>query len=93
MGSDVQTAFDGPTALSLLETYGPEIVLLDLGMPGMSGFEVAEQVRGRPEFDEVKLVALTGWGQDEDRRRTQEAGFDDHLVKPLTATALKQLLA
>jgi PAS domain S-box-containing protein len=92
MGSDVEIALSGRSAIDLLESYHPQLLLLDLGMPEMSGYEVAERIRRRPEFDDVKLVALTGWGQDEDRRRTKEAGFDAHFVKPLSLDQLRNLL-
>jgi PAS domain S-box-containing protein len=93
LGCDVAVAHDGGTALSLFQSFRPTLVLLDLGMPGMSGYDVARQVRSMPHFDQVTLVALTGWGQDEDRRRTREAGFDHHLVKPVDLDALQLLLA
>jgi CheY-like chemotaxis protein len=67
-------------------------VLLDLGMPGMDGFEVARRVRERSEFDGIVLIALTGWGQPDDRDRTQAAGFQHHLVKPADIAALRLLL-
>ncbi|RIK86928.1 MAG: hybrid sensor histidine kinase/response regulator [Planctomycetota bacterium] len=92
LGGDVRVAYNGETALELLESYRPELVLLDLAMPGISGYEVAAQVRARPEFNDVKLVALTGWGQAEDRQRTKTAGFDFHLLKPVDVMALKNLL-
>jgi CheY-like chemotaxis protein len=66
--------------------------LLDIGMPGMDGFEVARQVRQRVDFNNIMLIALTGWGQTEDRNRTRAAGFDHHLVKPANITALQSLL-
>jgi CheY-like chemotaxis protein/nitrogen-specific signal transduction histidine kinase len=93
LGSEVQTANDGRSALALVERYRPDVVLLDLGMPGMSGYEVAQRVRELPQFREVKLIALTGWGQEDDRRRTREAGFDHHLVKPVNLEALQVLLS
>jgi len=93
LGHDVCTANDGPAALEAIESHRPSLVLLDLGMPGMSGFEVAQRVRALPQFAEVSLVALTGWGQEEDRQRTREAGFDDHLIKPVDLAALSALLA
>lgn len=92
LGSDVQVVHDGARALATMESYRPDVVLLDIGMPGMDGFEVARQVRQRPEFNNVMLIALTGWGQAEDRNRTQAAGFDYHLVKPADITALQSLL-
>jgi PAS domain S-box-containing protein len=92
LGTDVQVAYDGATALATIDSYRPDVVLLDIGMPGMDGFEVARQVRQRAEFDSIMLIALTGWGQAEDRHRTQMAGFDHHLVKPADITALQSLL-
>jgi CheY-like chemotaxis protein len=73
--------------------FQPRLLVLDLGMPGMSGFDVARQLRLQPGFREATFVALTGWGQQDDRRRTREAGFDHHLVKPVDLHALQQLLA
>ncbi|HVX12157.1 MAG TPA: PAS domain S-box protein [Pirellulales bacterium] len=93
LGNDVQTAHDGPAALRAFESFQPSVVLLDLGMPGMSGFEVAGHLRALPRFERVTLVALTGWGQEEDRRRTHEAGFDHHLVKPVNLDALQVLMS
>jgi PAS domain S-box-containing protein len=93
LGSDAQTANDGPSALEAAEAYRPDLVLLDLGMPGMSGFEVARRLREQPELSAITLVALTGWGQEEDRRRTEAAGFDHHLVKPVDLAALSSLVA
>src|SRR5262249_5465198 len=71
-GSDVQVVYDGPAALEAMATYRPQVVLLDIGMPGMDGHEVARSIRMRPEFGEVVLVAMTGWGQEDDRRRSKE---------------------
>jgi CheY-like chemotaxis protein len=88
----VQTAFNGAEALELARTSRPEIVLLDIGMPGMSGYDVAKQLRSNPEFTGVVITALTGYGQAEDRRRSREAGFDHHLTKPPDPDALAALL-
>lgn len=93
LGNDVKTAHNGGAALELFASFRPSVMLLDLGMPDMSGFEVARRLREMPEFQNVTLVALTGWGQEDDRRRTHEAGFDHHLVKPVNLDALKVLLA
>jgi CheY-like chemotaxis protein len=90
LGNEVTTADNGPAALEAIESFRPSVVLLDLGMPGMSGFEVAE--RARHACRQSVLVALTGWGQEDDRRRTKEAGFQHHLVKPVEITALQKLL-
>ena len=92
LGNEVKTANDGPTALEIFPEFRPSVVLLDLGMPGMSGYEVAARLRALPEFDNATLVALTGWGQADDRRRTQEAGFDQHLIKPVSLDTLQILL-
>ena len=90
---DVLTVHDGPQALGAAPSYRPEIVILDIGLPGISGYEVARRIRERPEFADVLLVAMTGYGQDEDRRRSQEAGFDYHLTKPASPEELQKLIA
>jgi PAS domain S-box-containing protein len=92
-GHDVRVAHDGPAALAAFEADPPDIVFLDIGMPVMNGYDVARRLRQRPGLDNLVLVAMTGWGQEEDRRRSQEAGFDHHLVKPVEPDALRQLLA
>jgi PAS domain S-box-containing protein len=91
-GRDVQTAYDGPSAIALAREHRPEVVLLDLGMPGMSGYQVAEEMRRQPALQDVLLIALTGWGQEQDRVRTREAGFDHHLTKPPDLEHLEALL-
>jgi PAS domain S-box-containing protein len=93
MGNDVQTALDGPSALDKAQTFLPELVLLDIGLPGMNGYEVARRLRLFPGLKDAILVAQTGWGQEEDRRRSAEAGFDAHLVKPVDQDALNKLVA
>ncbi|WP_053076674.1 ATP-binding protein [Caenimonas sp. SL110] len=93
LGADVRTARDGLEALATFQDYRPSVVLLDIGMPGMSGYEVAQAIRTRYPGDTTKLVALTGWGQDDDRRRARDAGFDHHMVKPADIAALEALLA
>jgi CheY-like chemotaxis protein len=92
LGHDVETAYNGSAALEKAQSFHPEIVLLDLGMPGMDGFEVARRLREMPEGRDVLLVAQTGWGQEEDRRRTKAAGFDAHLAKPVDVAALMRLI-
>ncbi len=92
-GHDVRVAHDGPTALQIVKVHRPELVFLDIGMPGMDGYEVARRLRQEPGLEKVRLAALTGWGQQEDRRRTAEAGFDLHLVKPVEPMVLEELLA
>jgi signal transduction histidine kinase/CheY-like chemotaxis protein len=92
-GYEVRIAHNGPTALELVNDYRPELVFLDIGMPGMDGYEEARRLRRQPGLESVRLAALTGWGQKEHRRRTAEAGFDHHLVKPVEPKALEELLA
>jgi CheY-like chemotaxis protein len=92
-GHETRVAHDGPTAVAAAASYQPEVILLDIGMPGMDGYEVARRVRAGPNGESVLLIALTGWGQEEDRRRTAEAGFDHHIVKPPDADALAALLS
>jgi PAS domain S-box-containing protein len=92
-GHEVRVAHDGLAALELAKSYLPEMVFLDIGMPGMDGYEVARRLRRQPGLENVRLTALTGWGQAEDRRRTAEAGFDHHLVKPAEPNALESLLS
>jgi PAS domain S-box-containing protein len=92
LGNEVQTANDGISALEVLQSYRPTVVLLDLGMPGMDGYEVARRARVLPHCRHTIFIALTGWGQEEDRRRTREAGFDHHLVKPVNVGTLELLL-
>ena len=88
-----RTALDGPSALGELAIYRPEIVLLDIGLPGMDGYEVARSIRKQPGMGSMVLIALTGYGQDEDRRRSREAGFDHHLVKPVDPDALLSMVS
>ena len=90
-GHEVHIAHDGPEALQAAQAHGPEVVLLDLGLPGMDGHEVAHQLRGH-NGGGPRIVALTGYGRDEDRRRSQEAGFADHLVKPVDPEELRKSL-
>jgi PAS domain S-box-containing protein len=92
-GHDVRTAYDGPGALDAAEELRPAVLLLDIGLPGMNGYEVARKLRERAWFQDVVLIAVTGWGQDGDRRRSQEAGFRHHLVKPVEPAELGRLLA
>jgi two-component system CheB/CheR fusion protein len=91
-GHDVRTAVDGPSAIAACEAFRPEVVLLDIGLPGQSGYEVAAQLRQLPGMASTLLVALTGYGQDRDRKRARQAGFDRHLTKPVDHRALLRLL-
>jgi signal transduction histidine kinase/CheY-like chemotaxis protein len=87
-GYHTSTAHDGPSALTGVESFRPDIVILDIGLPGMSGYDVARALRGNPRFSALTLVALTGWGSPDDRKQALAAGFDLHLTKPVDATAL-----
>ena len=93
LGHDAPVANDGHQALRMLASLMPQVVFLDLGMPGMSGYEVAQAIRQDRRFDGVRLVALTGWGGAADRARSSAAGFDAHLTKPATVTAIEEVLA
>jgi CheY-like chemotaxis protein len=88
----VRTAHDGAVALKLAAEQTPDVMVLDLGMPGMSGHEVARRVREEPWGNKPVLIACTGWGQPGDRQRSEESGFDHHLVKPVSASALLRLV-
>ena len=92
MGHSVQTTYDGEQAVRMAEQFRPDLVLIDLGMPGMNGTEVCRRIRSHPWGATMVLIAQTGWGQEYDRHRTREAGFDHHLVKPLDVGALDGLL-
>ena len=92
-GHDIRTAYGGPAALEIAVAYQPTIVLLDIGLPGMDGHEVARRLRQTPELENVWLIALTGYGRKADLQLSQEAGFDHHLVKPADPQKLKDLLA
>ena len=83
---------DGPAAVDAARTLAPDIVILDIGLPGLSGYEVAEQLRADTSLSETALIALTGWGSPDDRRKALAAGFDVHLTKPVTAEDLEDAL-
>jgi PAS domain S-box-containing protein len=91
-GHQTCTARDGEEALAAAERFQPDVVLLDLGMPKLNGFDAARRLREQPRGKEMTLIALTGWGQEEDRRRSKEAGFDGHMVKPVDFDALMSML-
>jgi PAS domain S-box-containing protein len=93
VGHEVRTAYNGLAALELARTFQPQVLLQDLQMPGMSGYEVAQRLRAEPAMRNLLLIAVTGHGSEQDRRRCFEAGFDHHLVKPVDLHALQQLLA
>jgi CheY-like chemotaxis protein len=91
-GNETEVAFDGPHAIDLAAHFKPEVILLDIGLPGLNGYEVARRIRQEAWGKDCKLIAVTGWGQLEDRQRSQEAGFDAHLVKPVDHDALAKML-
>ena len=93
VGYDVQAAHDGPTALQTVLDYQPHVVLLDIGLPKLNGYEVAQRIRNEPLVSNVVLVALTGYGREEDRLHSLEAGFDHHLVKPGDFKDVQTILA
>jgi signal transduction histidine kinase/CheY-like chemotaxis protein len=92
-GHDVRTAHDGPTALDVALDYRPDVVLLDIGLPGLDGYEAAKRLRMQPVLENAVLVAVTGYGQETDRQRSQEAGFAHHLVKPVHFKKVREILA
>lgn len=93
LGASVFVADDGPSALRAVQSFRPAVIMLDLGMPGMDGFEVASRIRQREEWNSITLVALTGWGKESDRSFLQAAGFAHHVVKPAEIGALRELFA
>jgi CheY-like chemotaxis protein len=93
MGHDTRTAHDGESAIVTAETFLPEVVLLDIGLPKLNGYEVAQRIREQAWGTSMFLIAVTGWGQDEDRQRSAEVGLNVHMVKPVEPAALEKLLA
>jgi signal transduction histidine kinase len=92
LGNEVRTAYDGLEAVQVAATYRPQLAVLDIGMPRLNGYDAARRIREQAQERKLVLVALTGWGQESDRRRAAEAGFDRHLTKPVTPEALLELL-
>lgn len=93
MGHDTRTAHDGESAVSTAETFLPDVILLDIGLPKLNGYEVAQRIRDTSWGAAMYLIAVTGWGQDEDRQRSSEVGLNLHMVKPVEPSALEQVLA
>ncbi len=93
VGHKVALAHDGPAALEIAKKIAPDVIMLDIGMPGMSGYEVCRELRKDPLFKHTMLIAQTGWGQESDRKKTQDAGFDHHLTKPVNFKTLSDILA
>lgn len=92
-GHDVELAYDGPEAVSGAQALRPHTVLLDIGLPGMDGYEVARRIRRDPDLESIQLIAISGYCQSEDRKRSRAAGFDHHLAKPPDHDELLHLLA
>jgi two-component system, OmpR family, response regulator len=93
LGHEVRTLHDGTSALAIVDEFRPEVVILDIGLPGMDGFALARELRKLPSTRDALLIALTGFGGDEDRLRARAAGFDHHLVKPVSFADLEDLIA
>jgi CheY-like chemotaxis protein len=93
MGHETRTAHDGESAVATAESFLPDVVLLDIGLPKLNGYEVAQRIRETTWGASMYLIAVTGWGQDEDRQRSSEVGLNVHMVKPVEPAALEKLLA
>ena len=93
LGHDIRIAHDGPSAIELARSHRPEIVLLDIGLPGMDGYQVAQWLRQESWSKETLIIAVSGYGRDDDRRRPRESGFDHHLIKPVDYNDLVALMS
>jgi len=93
MGHDTRTAHDGEAAVTTAEAFRPQVILLDIGLPKLNGYEVAQRIRQQEWGTSMFLVAVTGWGQDEDRQRSEDVGMNLHMVKPVEPSALDRMLA
>lgn len=92
LGHDARTAYSGPSALEVAESFQPDTVLLDLGLPKLDGYEVARRLRAQSQLRETQLIAITGFGQTGDFERSREAGFDAHFIKPVDPVVIQELL-
>src|SRR5215210_518027 len=93
LGNEVRTAFDGLEAVEVAAAFRPDVILLDIGMPRLDGYDACRRIREQPWGRDVVLIALTGWSQEEDVRQSRDAGFDHHLVKPVEPATLEKVLA
>jgi two-component system OmpR family response regulator len=93
LGHEVRTMHDGPSALAMVDDFAPDVVILDIGLPGMNGYELAREMRARPNTKTALMIALTGYGGESDRQKAREAGFDHHLVKPVSFAAIETVIA
>jgi CheY-like chemotaxis protein len=92
MGHEIATAFNGFEGVEVAKTFRPDVILLDIGLPKLDGYEVAQRIREQPWGRSTILIAVTGYGQEEDRRRSLEAGFDYHMIKPVNLAELEKTL-
>jgi CheY-like chemotaxis protein len=92
LGYEAQVAYDGESAVRIAGVLRPDVILMDIGLPGMNGYDAARRIRAQSVGVRMLIVALTGWGQEADRERSSEAGMDHHLIKPLDLTVLKEIL-
>lgn len=92
MGNETRIAHDGIEAVRLAEAFQPDIILLDIGMPGLNGFDACSRIRAQPSSQGVFIVALTGWTQEETKQRSQQAGFDCYVIKPVESAMLEKIL-
>jgi CheY-like chemotaxis protein len=92
-GNETHLAHDGVAAIEMAERFRPDVILLDIGLPRLNGYEACRRIRERPWGNRVVIVAMTGWGQESDRQRSREAGFDHHMVKPVDYAALMSAIA
>jgi CheY-like chemotaxis protein len=93
MGHQVRVAYNGLAALEISAEFVPDVALIDVGLPGMDGYELARRIRAQPQLQHTVLIAQTGWGREEDRENSREAGFDHHLSKPIDHQLLEKILA
>lgn len=93
MGYEVRAAYNGASAVETAEHFRPEVLLLDIGMPGLNGYETAHYIREEPWGKDAVVVAVTGWGGEADKRQAREAGFDHHLTKPVDPEVIRDLIA
>jgi len=92
LGATARVVGDGPSGIAIIEGFKPDVIFLDIGLPGIDGYETARRIRVKTCGHPITLVALTGWGQEKDRRRAKEAGFDLHLTKPASLEAIREVL-
>ncbi|MGC4002230.1 MAG: response regulator [Pirellulales bacterium] len=90
--NETRTAYDGEEAIEISESFRPDVILLDIGLPRLNGYETCRRIRALPYGSKTTIIAQTGWDQEDDRQRTREAGFDHHLVKPVNISELMKLL-